>query len=399
MKLYLLQVTMFDYENTNINVEPNSNIYSSFERAKKEGLKELKIRIEQIEKDLKMKFEKMLEEEKLNYDFRITEIDDLEYAEKFDIEYNFLDKDKYNKLDPTHKEYELDYKGNIIRIYYEYRYKNALWKTKKSIELYPEDFEEGASEKFKIGDIVKLKNNLEKENKYIDDNVNRLYVVRYLPRKFKGEKYFENKYALISLYENDLKNKIKNKWGNKELFTFEYFEKDIEKYTGVIKKDSEYDLLSRIIKGNIKVNREYWNKIKVGMLPLNIESLQEENAEDSDDWGFFVTALPPNKTGLKVTIFPEKNEFGINIKDFLPKIRVQNKVDNYTDTFSISLENNPRVVIGENKLNKEDYKKVCNFVRKNLDLLLKHFENNNEFYDDELWMALKENGSIRNIGG
>ena len=52
-------------------------------------------------------------------------------------------------------------------------------------------------------------------------------------------------------------------------------------------------------------------------------------------------------------------------------------------------------MIGENKLSKEDYQKVCEFVRKNLEILKKHFDPNNEFDDDELWEALKENGSIQ----
>ena len=39
------------------------------------------------------------------------------------------------------------------------------------IELYPEDLEEGASEKFKIGDIVKLKRNLEVPDRHMDDNI------------------------------------------------------------------------------------------------------------------------------------------------------------------------------------------------------------------------------------
>lgn len=131
------------------------------------------------------------------------------------------------------------------------------------------------------------------------------------------------------------------------------------------------------------------------MLPLNIDTFKENNAEDTDDQGFYSTALLPNRTGLKVTIFPEKNKFGINIKDYLPKIRIQNQIDDYNDTFFISLEENPRVVIGENKLSKANYEEVCNFVKNNLDILLNHFEPNNEFFDDELWSALKKNGSIR----
>lgn len=393
MKLFLLNVQMYDYEETGLDTEVVSSIHSSFERARKAGISELSRKFTEVEGMLEIRRDKLLADEKIDYSFTITEIDNLEYTENFNVNYDLFNLDEYLKLEPTHKKYYLDYKGNIEDIMYEYRIENLVWKCKKSITIYPEDLEEGASEKFKIGDIVKLKHDI--DYGYIDDNTDRIYVVRWLPRKFNGEKYFENKYALISLYENDLKKKLKNEWGNKELFTFEYWERDIEKYTGVIEKDSEYDLLSRILKGNLKTRRDYWNKVKVGMLPLNIDSFREENLEDEDDWGFYSSTISPRRTELKVNIFPEKNEFGSNIKDFLPKIRVQNKIDDYQDTFSITLEENPRVVIGENKLSEEDYKMVCDFVRKNLDLLLKHFDSDNEFDEEELWNALKENGSIK----
>ena len=61
-----------------------------------------------------------------------------------------------------------------------------------NIGNYYEDFKEGASEKFKIGDIVKLKKNAELDP-FDSKNKNRLYVVRYLPRKFNGEKYLKTK--------------------------------------------------------------------------------------------------------------------------------------------------------------------------------------------------------------
>ncbi len=277
---------------------------------------------------------------------------------------------------------------------YEYRYKNSLTDTKHSIELYPEDLEEEASEKFKIGDIVKLKHNLEKGEGYIDDNTDRIYVVRWLPRKFNGEKYFENKYALISFYKMS-----NNQWKNKELFTFEYFEKDIEKYNGVIEEDSEYDLLGRIVKGDLEIpKRDYWNEIKVGKTPLNINTFEEATFDDCDNWGWYSTALTVRRTGLKTNIYPEKNRSkssNVRVHNDLPRIRVANNENKYGDTFSITLEENPRVIIGENKLSKEDFDKICDFVRKNLDILLKHFDPDNEFEDEDLWDALEENGSIK----
>lgn len=217
-------------------------------------------------------------------------------------------------------------------------------------------------------------------------------MVRWLPRKFHGEKYFENTYALVSLYE------MKNEWGNKELFTYEYFGHDIEKYTGVVEKDSEYDLLSRLVKGDLEVLGDYWDEIKIGKLPLTIESFKQETGDDTDNWGFYSTELCSKKTGLKASIYPEKNICGKNVRNCLPRIRIANTPNKYEDTFSVTLEENPRVIIGENKLKEEDYKEICQFIRKNLDILLKHFDPDNNFYDDELWEALKENGVIRNEG-
>lgn len=397
MKLFIVGVEIFDLWDCDIVFDTSyyHNVYSTFEHAKEEGLKDLKKRIKEIEEMSSITFTEMLKEEKLDYIFEITQIDDLEYAENFDIDYDIWHREDYNKLEPTHKSYCLDYEGNILYMMYEYRYKNSLTEAKKMIELYPEDLEEGASEKFKIGDIVKLKHDLEPTEQHMDDNMDRLYVVRWLPRKFNGEKYFENRYALISLYENMFK--IKNEWGNKDLFTFEYWEKDIEKYTGVIEKDSEYDLLSRIVKGDLEIPiGDYWNEIKIGKTPLNIKTFEEATGDNGDNWGFYATALSPRRTGLKATLYPEKNIWStVRIHNDLPRIRIANTENNYKDTFSITLEENPKVIIGENKLPKEDYKDICDFIRKNLDILLKHFEPENEFEDDELWETLKENGAMK----
>lgn len=253
--------------------------------------------------------------------------------------------------------------------------------------LYPEDLEEGASEKFKIGDIVKLKHELKEGDGYIDDNLDRLYVVRWLPRKFKGEKYFENKYALISFYD------INNQWGGEDLFTYEYWEKDIEKYTGVIEKDSEYDLLSRIVKGDLEIPvGNYWNEIKIGKTPLNIKTFETATNYSENNWRWYVAELSPQKTGLKVSIYPEKNRFksGVRIHNDLPKIRISNTKTKYEDTFTITLEENPRVIIGENKLPKDDYEYICDFIRKNLSVFLKHFEPDNGFDDDDILDSIKK---------
>lgn len=264
MKVFLLKIEMYDYENTNIETIADCNIYLEFEKARIAGINDLKRRIE-VDDEIFNNFDELLKQEKLDYTFNIIEIDDLEYTANFNVNYSLLESNRYLKLEPTHKVYDLDYKGNILQINYEYRNGNSLWKTDKRITVFPEDLEEGASKKFKIGDIVKLKHNI--DYRYIDDNMDRIYVVRWLPRKFGGKKYFENKYALISLYEREEENK--------ELFTFEYFEKDLEKYNGKITENSEYEILSRIVKGNLKVSREYWNKVKVRKTSFKYKNFRE----------------------------------------------------------------------------------------------------------------------------
>ena len=270
MKLFLLNVQLYDYSDWGLDTDVISSIYSSFEKAKEGGLSELKRKFVEAEGLLEESYKLLLEKEKIDYSFTITVIDDLEYAENFDVNYDLFNMEEYLKLEPTHKVYYFDDKGNIEYIRYEYRIKNLVWRCKNSLKLYPEDLEEGAGKRFKIGDIVKLKHEI--DYGYMDDNTERLYVVRYLPKKLEGAKYFKNEYALISLYETKAKNK--------ELFTYEYLERDIEKYEDKIDENSEYGLLSKILKGDIKVSKEFWNKVKIGEIALNATNIKEELEKD-----------------------------------------------------------------------------------------------------------------------
>lgn len=184
---------------------------------------------------------------------------------------------------------------------------------------------------------------------------------------------------------------MNNEWGGKDLFTYEYWEKDIEKYTGVIEKDSEYDLLSRIVKGDLEIPiGNYWTEIKIGKTPLNIKTFEKATGDISDNWGFYSMELSPKRTGLKVSIYPEKNRSRneVRVHNDLPKIRISNTKNKYEDTFSITLEENPRVIIGENKLPQEDYKEICDFIRKNLSLFLKYFDSDNDDFEDDVYFSL-----------
>lgn len=393
MKLYLLQLTFYDKDGT----ETNSNVYSSLEKAKEEGIKNLENEFKYFLIPRDKKFEEMEMEElfrinNFDYDFTIVEIPDLEYAESFDMKEFDIEHEEDYKEEPTHIRYEFDYMGNLIERTLEYRHKNDIWRNETCITQYPEDLEEGAGEKFKIGDVVKVRN-WEKYN-YIEDHVvgsvaEKLFVVRWLPRKKANQKYFRNTYALISIY-------------NSELFTFEYHEKDIEKYEGEVDRLSPIGILQRIIKEDKAIGREQWNDLKIGKVSFDTrknykEYLLEEWGEIDlvdDDWGFYSTTVTPKVTGLPVLIHPCQNLFPPNIKEYTPKMRVSNYDVN--DTFFLTLEESPRVIIGECKLSKEDLEKVCDFIRQNLDILLKHFYSDEDvnsekyFGDDELWDELKK---------
>jgi len=72
MKLYLLQVDMYDYDSKLLDANSYCNVYSSFEKAKKQGISNLEKRIKQVEEDENMTLDEMIEKEKLDYSFTIT---------------------------------------------------------------------------------------------------------------------------------------------------------------------------------------------------------------------------------------------------------------------------------------------------------------------------------------
>ena len=72
MKLYLLQVDMHDYGSKLFDTNSYCNIYSSFEKAKEQGINNLEERIKQVEQDENITFDEMIEKEKLDYSFTIT---------------------------------------------------------------------------------------------------------------------------------------------------------------------------------------------------------------------------------------------------------------------------------------------------------------------------------------
>lgn len=369
-----------------------SNVYSTMEKAIETGKKYLEKEMRnqytsgyQIKGQDNISLDELFSLERTDYIFKVTETD-LEYAENFKTD--LLGKRLWN-VRPTHIEYYYNYKG-------EFQSKTLNWIEQgercpiETLTMNKKDLEKYAGTKFKIGDIVTVKS---------EDNRNltwrtwkKLFVVRFLPTHAEETEYFKNTYAVASTYD---RGEIES-----GILTWEFDESELEKYEGEIDRESPIGMLQRIIKGDVHVPYKVWQDLENGLVSFDTrqnykEYLKENTYEfEDDDWGYYSAFLPPNNTGLSVFIYPCKNTG--ETKDFLPKIRVHNNNEDYNDTFFLSLEKEPRVVIGESKLSKGDFEQVCNFIKNNLEILLKHFDFNEEnFSDYELWEELEKKGAIK----
>lgn len=260
MKIYHLKVEIgFACDDP----EHFSNVYTNFDNAKEAGIRYLEKKVKYVfengEYNIKGKETPTVDElfsiERVWYEFEVEEIQDLEYAENFDIK--LYPKEEYlrQNIKPTHKVYDLDYKGNINSIDIQYRI-NQKEHAYAHFDMLPEDLKKGAGEKFKIGDIVTVKKD-EYRSRESETYVNkRLYVVRWLPKRVEGSPYFENTYALISNYYDGL-------------FTHGEREYNIEKYEGEVDPKSPIGFLQRIIKNEITVTEETWTDLKIGKILLD----------------------------------------------------------------------------------------------------------------------------------
>ena len=269
MKTYLLQVESYDYidELDDDYVE----VFSTYKRAKKYGLEFLNKKLESYCEYINKSIKQALKEDKIDYDFRIIE-EDLEYAEKFNQQLGICEEiEKLLIYEPTHKEYILDYTGKITNICIRYLPNQKETKERNSLYLKPNDLLPTAGTKFKIGDLVKII----KPNKKMEDysyefypEYSDVYVVRYLPRRIEGQKYLRNTYALAE---------IKNDNYSPGIYTMEFHEEQIAEYDDSIKENSPIDVLRKIIKKEIKVNRETWEKLKNGIISFKDEDKRKNN--------------------------------------------------------------------------------------------------------------------------
>ena len=102
----------------------------------------------------------------------------------------------YN-LEPAKVIYNYNYNGELSFCTFEMYYKSLKYNklTIYNLIMDSKDFEEGAGEKFKIGDIVKIKSN-DIDYKFYD----KLHIVKSIP--YKNQKYFENFYTVTTNDDN-----------------------------------------------------------------------------------------------------------------------------------------------------------------------------------------------------
>lgn len=265
MKIYFLQVECcFDEE------EHYENVYSTKDRAIKEGKKWLdKIFRKQYESffddDGKNNIPELTHEQlfklKAIYNFNVTEydpkiVDESDILEKLPIVEDFDSYGAYStEIEPLKIIHSYDYDGNEIYIsgYYVFNYKNQ--RNEKRIMMCYEDYNNpSAGTKFKIGDIVKIKNY---DNNY--DFRDKLHVITGVPHRKDNQRFFRNTYDVIVNYNSYDEGCHVNVFNENEL----------ELYTEKLPKDSPLIFLSKYFKGEIKLKNIKWTDIECGKITLN----------------------------------------------------------------------------------------------------------------------------------
>lgn len=125
-----------------------------------------------------------------------------------------------------------------------------------------------------------------------------------------------------------------------------------------------------------------------------IEETKKRILEEKESL-FEMANLTPKRTGLSVVIWSEQNGESRNKPDNEPRFKITG------DDFEVSysLEENPRKLAQSGKIKQSDknhIKEAIEYVVRNLDLFLKHFNTSAlEFDDDDLKEALRERGEYK----
>lgn len=361
MKVYLLNIDYY-YKDTDCS-EYEIEVYTSLERAVAEGVHFLSKRSK--------------DDGFVDYDFTVTEIDP-EYAERFNskkLDIRICHSEDCGKYEPTHIIYTYNKDGELQYQYLEYRENQR--KHLAGFTVFPEDEDAMAGQKFKVGDIVRIKKrNIEEYyplNFIKSWSREKLYVIKQLPCKADGKKYFENTYAVISIYTDV---------NTQKLNTFEVYERDIELANVELADDSPIKFLQKIIKNEIAISKETWSKLKCGIIQLDEVQLLEDDL-------FLRSTISPRESGLKTNIYlMEDGKDGIWGPE--PKVKVQLK---NAETFTVLLEPevHPANIEEYNALesnNKSIVDNAIDYIKNNIDIVLRYW--NGKFDEYELHNILNE---------
>lgn len=227
------------------------------------------------------------------------------------------------------------------------------------------------NEPYKIGDIVTVT-----ENEYRpkdEDNSNRLYIVRYIPEKLCGLYV----YCLISNY-------------NDGLHSFRFREEQVQKYSGIVDATSPIGFLQKIIRNEIAVTKDTWADLKTGKVLLDETGAYKELLEfnEGDTWSWFSNTISKEDTGLAGDLLISYGCFYKVIDDYLPKVRIH-ATDDYEQDFYVTVEEQPRIIIGRNiSLTEEDLKKIYDYIREHLDILLEYWNSDGQVDGRDLYIKL-----------
>lgn len=112
---------------------------------------------------------------------------------------------------------------------------------------------------------------------------------------------------------------------------------------------------------------------------------------------FGMANLNPNKTGLPVIIWSDHSGISRNKKDNDSRIKIG--VNNSGPSVSVTIEQNPRILAKSKNIKKSDMKKLqegIDYVGRNYDLFLKHYQDTSfDFDDEDLFNALRERGEYK----
>lgn len=105
-----------------------------------------------------------------------------------------------------------------------------------------------------------------------------------------------------------------------------------------------------------------------------------------------MASLSPKRTHLQATIWSDNNGVSRNKKDKQPRVKIS-----ISDIeVSVSIEPEPKILAQTKNIKQSDMKKIkdaINYVGRNYDLFLKHYNSSNDIFDDyDLFKTLAERG-------